>query len=83
MDQRSLCLFLALKGLSARAVSNELTAIFGADSITYSTVTKSFPIDATQSHLLLREGVVQSWRRGAVHLLADRRALHSVTRMGN
>jgi hypothetical protein len=40
MDQRSICLFLALKGLSARAVSNELIAILGADAIAYSTVTK-------------------------------------------
>jgi hypothetical protein len=40
MDQRSICLFLALKKFSARAVSNELTVVFGADAIAYSTVTK-------------------------------------------
>jgi hypothetical protein len=33
MDQGSICLFLALKGLSARAVDNELTAVLGADAI--------------------------------------------------
>jgi hypothetical protein len=36
----SICLFLALKGLSARAVHNELTVVLGADAIAYSTVTK-------------------------------------------
>jgi hypothetical protein len=40
MDPRSTCLFLALKGLSARAVDNELTAVPGADGIASSTVTK-------------------------------------------
>jgi hypothetical protein len=40
MDQRSICLFLPLKGLSARAVSNELPAVLGADAIAYSTVNK-------------------------------------------
>jgi hypothetical protein len=40
MDQRSISLFLALKGLSARAVSNELTVILGADAIASSTITK-------------------------------------------
>jgi hypothetical protein len=29
MDQRSICLFLALKGLSARDVDNELVAVLG------------------------------------------------------
>jgi hypothetical protein len=40
MDQRSIFLFLALKGLSAPAVDNELTAVLGADAIAYSTVPK-------------------------------------------
>jgi hypothetical protein len=39
MDQRSICLFLALKGLSARAIDNELTAALGADAIACSAVT--------------------------------------------
>jgi hypothetical protein len=53
MDQRSIYPFLALKRLSVRAVSNELTAVLGADAIAYSTVTKylrqrqftSIPVD--------------------------------------
>jgi hypothetical protein len=40
MNQRSICLFLALKELSATAIDNKLTAVLGADAITYSTVTK-------------------------------------------
>jgi hypothetical protein len=40
MDQRSICLFLAMKGLSAREVDNELVAVLGLDAIAYSTVTK-------------------------------------------
>jgi hypothetical protein len=40
MDPTSICLFLALKGLSARAVDNDFTAVLGADAIAYSTVTK-------------------------------------------
>jgi hypothetical protein len=40
MDQRSICLFLALKALSARAVDNELSAVLGADAIVCSAVTK-------------------------------------------
>jgi hypothetical protein len=40
MDQRSICLLLALKGPSAPAVYNELTAALGADAITCSTITK-------------------------------------------
>jgi hypothetical protein len=40
MDQQSICLFLALKGFSARAVYNELTAVLGVDAIADSTVTK-------------------------------------------
>jgi hypothetical protein len=39
MEQRSICLFLAMKGLSARAIHNELTDVLGADAIAYSTVT--------------------------------------------
>jgi hypothetical protein len=41
MDQRSICLFLALKGLSARASYNEFTVVLDADAIAGSTVTKS------------------------------------------
>jgi hypothetical protein len=40
MDQKSIYLFLALKGLSGRAVSNKLTTRLGADAIAYSIVTK-------------------------------------------
>jgi hypothetical protein len=40
MEQRSACLLLALKRLSARAIHDELTAVLGLDAITYSTVTK-------------------------------------------
>jgi hypothetical protein len=40
MNQRLICLFLALKGLSLRAVDNKLIAVLGADAIAYSTVTK-------------------------------------------
>jgi hypothetical protein len=36
----SICLFLALKGLSARAVYNELTTVLGADAIADSALTK-------------------------------------------
>jgi hypothetical protein len=39
MNQRSICLFLAMKGLSARDVHNELVAVLGPDAIAYSTVT--------------------------------------------
>jgi hypothetical protein len=39
MEERSICLFLALKRLSAQAVHNELTIIFGPDEIAYSIVT--------------------------------------------
>jgi hypothetical protein len=53
MDQRSIRLFLALKGLSARAVDNGFTAVLGADAIACSIVTKclrprqftSIPVD--------------------------------------
>jgi hypothetical protein len=40
MGQRLIYLFLTLKGLSARAVYNELIAVLGADAIASSTVTK-------------------------------------------
>jgi hypothetical protein len=40
MDQRPICLFLMLKGFSAQALSNESTAVLGADAIGYTTVTK-------------------------------------------
>jgi hypothetical protein len=33
MDQRSICLFLAMKRLSAEAFSNELVAVLGPDAI--------------------------------------------------
>jgi hypothetical protein len=40
MDQRSIVLFLAMKGLSARAVHDELVAVLVSNAIAYSTVTK-------------------------------------------
>jgi hypothetical protein len=40
MEQRSVWLFLALKGLSARAIHDKHTAVLGRDAIAYSTVTK-------------------------------------------
>jgi ABC-type branched-subunit amino acid transport system ATPase component len=39
MDQRSICLFLAMKQLSAHAIDNKLIAVLGPDAIGYSTVT--------------------------------------------
>jgi hypothetical protein len=39
MDQQSICLFLAMKRLSAQAIYNELVAVLGPDAIGYSTVT--------------------------------------------
>jgi hypothetical protein len=39
MDQRSICLFFAMKGLSVRDVPNKLVAVLGPDTIAYSTVT--------------------------------------------
>jgi hypothetical protein len=38
MDQRSICLFLVMKRLSAHTISNELVIVFGPDAIGYSTV---------------------------------------------
>jgi hypothetical protein len=40
MEQRSVCLFLALKGLSAQAIHHKLTAVLGPDAIADSTLTK-------------------------------------------
>jgi hypothetical protein len=39
MDQRSICLFLAMKRLSAQAIDSERVAVFDPDAIGYSTVT--------------------------------------------
>jgi hypothetical protein len=39
MDQRSICPFFAMKGLSARDVHNELLAVLGLNAIAYSTLT--------------------------------------------
>jgi hypothetical protein len=39
MDQRSICLFLATKQLSAQAIDNDLVAVLSPDAIGYSTVT--------------------------------------------
>jgi hypothetical protein len=56
MDQRSICLFLAMKGLSARDLHNELVAVLVPDAIAYSTVTsylrrRQFPaISSEPSH---------------------------------
>jgi hypothetical protein len=33
MDQRSICLFLAMKRLSAQTIDNELVAVLGPDAI--------------------------------------------------
>jgi hypothetical protein len=40
MDERSFCLFLAIKGLSAREVHSELVAVLGLDVIGDSTVSR-------------------------------------------
>jgi hypothetical protein len=37
MDQRSICLFLAIKRLSAQTISNKLVAVLGPDAIGYFT----------------------------------------------
>jgi hypothetical protein len=39
MDQRTICLYLNRKGLSAKAIHDELVQVFGFDVIAYSTVT--------------------------------------------
>jgi hypothetical protein len=41
MDQRSICLFLAIKGLSARAIHSELVRMVGPNTVTYLTVAKN------------------------------------------
>jgi hypothetical protein len=38
MDQRSICLFLAMKQLLTQAISNELGAVLASDAIGCSTV---------------------------------------------
>jgi hypothetical protein len=53
MDQGSICLFLAMKGLSAREVHNAHVAVLGLDAIAYSTVTRygqerQFPASSSQ-----------------------------------
>jgi hypothetical protein len=40
MDQRSIAVYLDLKGLSARAIHEDLIATLGADAVGYSTVTR-------------------------------------------
>jgi hypothetical protein len=45
MDQRSTCAFLAIKGLSAQAIHNELVDVLGPDMIAYSTVAKDRVFD--------------------------------------
>jgi hypothetical protein len=40
MKERFVCLSLALKGLLARAVHDDLTTVLGSDAIADSTVTK-------------------------------------------
>jgi hypothetical protein len=42
MDQRLICLFLAMKRLSAQVIDNELVAVLGPDAIGYSRVTNYF-----------------------------------------
>jgi hypothetical protein len=39
MDQQSICLFLAMKRLSAQAIYSEPVAVPGRDAVGYSTVT--------------------------------------------
>jgi hypothetical protein len=40
MDQRSIIMFLGMKGLSAIAIHRELVDVLGSDAITYSAVPK-------------------------------------------
>jgi hypothetical protein len=40
MEERSICLFLALKWFSVRDVDNKLTTVLGSDAIASSTLTK-------------------------------------------
>jgi hypothetical protein len=46
MEQRSICLFLAEKGLPAREIHNELVAVLGAEARASSTITR----DRRQHH---------------------------------
>jgi hypothetical protein len=39
MDQRTICLYLNRKGLSAQAIHHELVEVLGFDIIAYSTMT--------------------------------------------
>jgi hypothetical protein len=39
IEQRSICLFLAMKRLTAQAIYNELVAVLGPNAIGYCTVT--------------------------------------------
>jgi hypothetical protein len=58
MDQGAICLFLAMKQLSAKAIHSELVAVLGPDVIAYSTLTKylrqhqfpSIPCEAPNEH---------------------------------
>jgi hypothetical protein len=52
MNQRLICLFLAFKGLSARAIHGELGAVLDPDAVAYSTVTKYFRKDQLPCTLL-------------------------------
>jgi hypothetical protein len=38
-DQRSICTFLAIKGLSAQAIASGLVTVLGSNEIAYSTMT--------------------------------------------
>jgi hypothetical protein len=54
MDQRSICLFLAMKRFSAQAIYNQLVAVPGSDAIGYSTVTnylrqRNFPFTVRET----------------------------------
>jgi hypothetical protein len=40
MDQRSICLFLVIRGLSAQAIRSEPITVLRPNAIAYSTVTK-------------------------------------------
>jgi hypothetical protein len=55
MDQRSICLLLAMKRLSAQAFYNELVAVLGPDAIGCSMVTnylrqRYFPSTLRENH---------------------------------
>jgi hypothetical protein len=58
MDQRSICMFLAMKQLLAQAIHSKLVAVLGPDAIAYSTVIKylrqrqfpSIPCEAPDEH---------------------------------